>query len=246
MSMADSNHNYSAIGRFYNELTYDIPYDLWLDIISHFKDKDDSVLDIGCGTGRLTRQLDFRTRYGIDISADMLEIAKREDDDISYFQADMKDFDLDRTFDVVVATVDVLNYLENEEEFIGTLENVRRHLNDGGVFIFDIHSKYKMENDFNDMLYTDDTEHITYIWHALKGNAPLSAVHEMTYFVKNDDGLYHRMDETYTQRTYEHKDVIKMIEKAGLYLDTAFSDFDVSNAVTTVCDRIFYIVKKAL
>ncbi len=244
--MESSNHDDKTIGLFYNELTYDIPYSLWLDIINQFKGKDGSVLDIGCGTGRLTRQLDFETKYGIDISAAMLEIANRGNDDINYIQADMKNFELDMTFDMIVATVDVLNYLEDEEQFISTLRNVRDHLKDDGVFIFDIHSKYKMENDFNDMLYTDDTEHITYIWHALKGEAPLSAVHEMTYFVKDDSGMYKRVDETYIQRTYEHKNVIKMIEKAGLYLDTAFSDFDIKNSVTTVCDRVFYIVKKAL
>lgn len=243
---ADFNHDDRIIGHFYDELTYDIPYGLWIDIISHFKAGDGSVLDIGCGTGRLTRALDFKTKYGMDISPSMLEIAGREDDGINYFQADMKDFKLDRTFDMIIATVDVMNYLEDAEEFITTLKNVHDHLNDDGVFIFDIHSKYKMENDFNDMLYTDDTEHVTYIWHASQGEAHLSAEHEMTYFVKNENDMYHRVDEVYTQRTYEHKDVIKMIEKAGLYLDTAFSDFDINNSVTTVCDRIFYIVKKAL
>lgn len=243
---AYSNGEREVLGHFYNELTYDIPYNLWLDIINHFKDKDEAVLDIGCGTGSLTRQLDFKTKYGMDISGSMLEIARSTDDEINYFQADMKDFTVDRTFDMIVATVDVLNYLASEDEFIKTLKNVHDHLNDDGIFIFDIHSKYKMQNDFNDMLYTDDTEHITYIWHAHKGEAPLSAVHEMTYFIKNENDMYERVDEVYSQRTYEHKDVIKMIEKAGLYLDTAFSDFDISHSVTTVCDRNFYIVKKAL
>lgn len=243
---ANIDRDGEVIGHYYNELTYDIPYNLWLDIISHFKNKNNTVLDIGCGTGRLTRQLDFKTKYGMDISPAMLEVANGKDDDINYFEADMKDFRVNKEFDMIVATVDVLNYLKDEEEFIRTLKNIHDHLDDDGVFIFDIHSKYKMENDFNDMLYTDDTARITYIWHAFQGDAPLSAVHEMTYFVKNEQGMYRRVDEVYTQRTYEHKNIIKMIELAGLYLDTAFSDFDMNHAVTTVCDRIFYIVKKAL
>src|SRR5690625_5581569 len=45
---AGTNGEKEVLGHFYNELTYDIPYNLWLDIINHFKNKDQSVLDLVC------------------------------------------------------------------------------------------------------------------------------------------------------------------------------------------------------
>jgi SAM-dependent methyltransferase len=45
---------------------------------------DDSVLDIGCGVGRLTRALASRTKhvYGLDVSPEMLKLAERHNPDL--------------------------------------------------------------------------------------------------------------------------------------------------------------------
>src|SRR5699024_8356444 len=104
---------------------------------------------------------------------------------------------------------------------------VKKHLSDDGVFIFDIHSAYKMENELNGATYSDETEHITYIWHAIPGESPLSVIHDMTFFLRDDeaDVMQRCFSETYSQRTYKDRDMIGMIDVAGLKLDLAFSDF---------------------
>lgn len=236
----------SLLAEYYDELAYDMPYRLWLDVIDQFKEGRTSVLDIGCGTGMITRQLDFDDVQGLDISETMIRTAEERDGGIKYHVDDMETFRLDGQFDMITATVDVMNYLPSPESFLNTLKNIARHLNDDGVCIFDVHSIYKMNNDFMNMTYSDETEHLVYIWHAMRDEAPYSVIHDMTFFIKmDDDNHYSRHEESYTQRTYPHKEILQMIDETGLTVDVAFSDFDPDNAVTDVCDRIFYIVKKA-
>ncbi len=238
---------YQLFSHYYDELTYDMPYGLWLDIIRHFKGERQSVIDIGCGTGRLTVQLPFNEITGMDQSDMMIDVARQESaGTVAYVQGDMKDFNLGSQFDMATATVDVLNYCRNGEEVLDVLRNVHDHLTPGGLFIFDIHSVFKMTNDFNDMTYSDETEHITYIWNAIQGEAPLSVIHDMTFFIKEEGAsdLYRKVQETHVQRTYTHKDMLQLIDRSGFIIDTAFSDFDPDNAVTEVSDRVFYVLKK--
>lgn len=249
VSMLKSEAAYRQFSRYYDELTYDMPYALWLDIIHQFKGGRRSLLDIGCGTGNLTGMLEYEDISAFDQSGYMVAQAREKGpEDIGYFTDDMRYFELDRTFDVICATVDVLNYCQDPEEVMKVFTQVKKHLSDDGVFIFDIHSAYKMENELSGVTYSDETEHITYIWHAIPGECPLSVIHDMTFFVRDEESgsMYRRFSETHAQRTYRHKDMIRMIDDAGLTLDFAFSDFDMDNAVTEVCDRVFYVVKKTL
>jgi SAM-dependent methyltransferase len=63
-----------------------------------------SVLDAGCGTGRVAVELarhDIEV-VGVDIDASMIAEARRRAPQLSWVQADLTTFDLDRHFDVVV------------------------------------------------------------------------------------------------------------------------------------------------
>lgn len=103
------------------------------------KDKRRSLLDLGCGTGNhsflLKNEFDVT---GVDRSEGMLTAARRKSPELTFQQGDARTFDLGRKFDVVLMMSAVLGYQHTNEEVLETMQNVRRHLNDNGLFIFDI------------------------------------------------------------------------------------------------------------
>jgi SAM-dependent methyltransferase len=97
------------------------------------------VLDLACGIGRHT--LELRRRgfevVGVDISADLLEMAEREAEaqslDVSFMQADLRELELRDEFDLVLSLNDgAVGYFETDEENRRTFEVVAQALHDGG------------------------------------------------------------------------------------------------------------------
>jgi len=73
-----------------------------------------SVLDAGCGTGRIAGRLS-QLGYdvvGLDVDASMLAVARRELPDLEWVEADLASFDLGRTFDVVLVAGNTIPLLE--------------------------------------------------------------------------------------------------------------------------------------
>jgi len=95
-----------------------------------------SVLDAGCGTGRVARELARRgvEVVGVDLDSDMLATARRRSPELRWVQADLASFDLGRTFDAVVAAGNVMILLTPGTES-AVLANIARHLRPAGLFI---------------------------------------------------------------------------------------------------------------
>lgn len=95
-----------------------------------------SVLDAGCGTGRVARELARRgvEVVGVDLDPDMLATARRRSPELQWVQADLVSFDLGRTFDVVVAAGNVMILLTPGTEPL-VLANLARHLGPDGLLI---------------------------------------------------------------------------------------------------------------
>ncbi|ORN67068.1 class I SAM-dependent methyltransferase, partial [Staphylococcus aureus] len=74
-----------------------------------------NILDIGCGTGSLTVQLEALGNVtGMDLSVDMLTVAAQKSANVNWLEGDMTSFDLQQQFDIITIFCDSLNYLQDE------------------------------------------------------------------------------------------------------------------------------------
>ena len=95
-----------------------------------------SVLDAGCGTGRVARELGRRGLdvAGVDIDPHMLAVARRKDPQIDWQVGDLATVDLRRTFEAIVLAGNVMIFLAPMAER-AVLANMARHLLPNGLLI---------------------------------------------------------------------------------------------------------------
>ena len=106
------------------------------------------VLDVGCGTGRVAFALtaDGRDVVGLDRSAPMLALAERRRAGqptevaarLELVEADLTDFDLGRTFALIVTPFRVFQFLLTPEAQRSGLLTLRRHLAPDGELVLDL------------------------------------------------------------------------------------------------------------
>ena len=97
-----------------------------------------TVLDAGCGTGRVAIELARRGHdvVGVDVDPSMLEAARDKAPDLTWETADLTDpaLDLGRTFDVVVMAGNVLIFVPSGSEG-QVIANMARHVSPGGRLV---------------------------------------------------------------------------------------------------------------
>ena len=120
----------------------DLPfYKRWLP-----KDKSARILELCCGTGRLTIPIakDSYDITGVDITPSMLAQAEVKASeaglDIDFVEGDIRTLDLPETFDLIFIPFNSIHHLYNNEDLFKAFNVVKKHLKEGGRFIFDCFS----------------------------------------------------------------------------------------------------------
>jgi SAM-dependent methyltransferase len=97
-----------------------------------------TLLDVACGTGA---HLEILRRWyeveGIDLSPEMLEVARARLRDVPLHVADMRTLDLGRTFDAVTCLFSAIGYVTDPAEMRSTIQRLANHVAPGGVLIVD-------------------------------------------------------------------------------------------------------------
>lgn len=99
-----------------------------------------SVLELGCGTGRIVRKLTNNcTRVvGLDISLPMLQRARRFSSDVKYICGDMRRFKFHQKFKTILIPYNTLNLLHNVDDILSCLKEAYDHLEVNGSVIAQI------------------------------------------------------------------------------------------------------------
>ncbi|MGM0853211.1 MAG: class I SAM-dependent DNA methyltransferase [Bacillota bacterium] len=246
--------SYERFAYVYDYLMQDVPYDGWLEFVNKqakaYSIQGESVLDIACGTGELSLRL-VRDGYdvtGVDLSQDMLMVAQEKALEmrvkLNLFQQDMSKLDSLGEYDLITIFCDSLNYLEDEKDVENTFKSVYAHLKHDGLFLFDVHSIYKMTQIFINQTFTLTDEHVSYIWDCFPGEVPNSVEHELTFFVKDEEtNQYERVEELHKQRTYPILTLKEWLMDAGFEVLNISADFT-EEAPTDHSERIFFTCKK--
>ena len=100
------------------------------------KSGSNALLDIACGTGGQSEYLagNFHVT-GIDLSEEMLRIARRKVPKAEFIKADMFDFSFGQTFGCVVNLYGSIGFACNTDQMEDGLRCVYRCLKPGGVFL---------------------------------------------------------------------------------------------------------------
>lgn len=218
--------------------------------------EQNTILDLGCGTGTLTQLLAAQgyDMIGIDNAQEMLQIAIEKRDsaglDILYLLQDMRTFELYGTVGAVISVCDSVNYLLEEEEIVQTFRLVNNYLFPQGLFIFDFNTVYKYAQVIGDATIAENREECSFIWDNYYHEEEQINEYDLTVFVKEpadmeqaDHALYRRFQETHYQRGYELEQMKDCLRRAGMVFVEAV-DADTHEAVNDVSERIYVVARK--
>lgn len=244
---------YDLIAPFYDAINSELDYSLWADFIEEivkreYNKRPELVVDLGCGTGKMTLELAKRgyDMIGIDISVEMLDVARSEAEKRGinplWLCQDLREFELYGTVEVAVCCLDTVNHLTKEKDVSTFFNLVHNYLDKDGLFIFDINGKYKFENVYCDRTYVMEEDGAVCVWQNDYDPQKKTCYFLITLFSECEDGRYERYDETETERMYPLSEIFDLLRKSNLEPIGAYSDFNFTVADDSA-ERIYVVAR---
>lgn len=161
-------------------------------IQQHKRSPGNTLLDVGCGTGKHLEQL--RAHYaceGLDLDPELLKVAQQRVPDVPLHQGDMLSFDLGRTFDVVACLFGSVAYTQTAARYQTAVANMARHVAPGGLLIVE---PFLFKEDFTPGKITSQTAEVPGLAIARMTVSRVkngTAYFVFNYLVGTSDGIQH-------------------------------------------------------
>jgi SAM-dependent methyltransferase len=191
---------------------------------------DGTVVDLGCGSGLLAHAMSdagYRV-FGVDISADMVELARAEAPRAEIVEGSVHDVELPPAV-AVTAIGEVLNYATDVRAGLDAIADlarrVRAALAPGGVFVFDVttpgrygptghRSVFHDREDWSLAMEADEDPDT----HTLERR--IVVFRRVTSPSRDrEGGMYRRTDEHHVLRLYDPESVVAVLEGAGFEVE---------------------------
>ena len=246
-------NSYTKFAPLYDKLmSEDVDYTEWCDyieqIFSHYGKKPHLVCDLACGTGNITIPMAKKgyDMIGVDRSLDMLSVAREktaeENLKILFLNQSFSGLDLYGGCDAFLCMLDGFNYLLAPKLLYRLAKKIKTcFLEPGGIMIFDLSSRYKLQNYIGNNTFVYDKDGIFYVWeNKFHENRGLSDMY-INFFVKSGTG-YRRFSERHLQKAYSTAEIERIFLSAG------FSSVDAYSPLTLLPPksddmRTVYVVK---
>lgn len=204
---------YGAFSRVYDVLMGRVDYpkrcEYLLSVFERYGQRPKTMLDLACGTGRMTRLLAQKglDMVGIDGSDEMLCIAREQSADfpeILWLCQDLRSLDLYGTAQGAVSTFDSLNHLTGDGDLQQFFSRLRYFLEPGNLLVFDVNSPYKHRQILGNHTFVYDLPEVYCVWQ--NETQELTTRITMDFFLREGQG-YRRTAERFSERGYTREEI---------------------------------------
>ena len=244
--------SYDDFSRYYDLLTDNVEYkkraDYFCRLLSMCGIKEGILLDLGCGTGSMSFEMADRgfDVIGVDSSIGMLSAAQQRmfenGKHILLLNQKMQEIDLYGTVDCAVCVLDGINHLDSGDDVRKTFEKVSLFMNKGGAFAFDVNTIYKHKNILADNAFVFEPEGVFCVWQN-NFNPSDNSVEISLDFFEEEDGVYYRASESFTEKAYELDEIRLWLEESGFEVVGIYDDMTTEN-VKPDTERAVFLAKK--
>lgn len=249
----ESYTNFSEVyDTFMDQTSYEEWADLFMEKMRSGGREFNPVVDLGCGTGRLTELLAERgcDITGVDLSEDMLAIAEKrkleKGSDTFYVCQDMRQIELPGLVQTFVSAGDSVNYLLTEEDLMKMFQRVSKYLTCDGLFIFDFKTLHLYRDVIGDDVIAEDREDCSFIWDNYFHEENHINEYDLSLFIRRPElgqDVFQKYEEIHFQRGYTIEEMTEAAGQAHL-VPVSWSDSDDHGPVRKDSERVLAVFKK--
>lgn len=247
--------SYSVFSQYYDQFTEDVDYPRrarWIARVLRGHGLSGGLtLDLACGTGSLTWELASLgyDMIGVDQSPDMLMEAMSKAGEYPDLQSplflcqSMTELDLYGTITAAVCTLDSLNHLSTFEQVEKAIALVGLFMEAGGIFIFDVNTRYKHCEVLGCNSFVYEDEEALCVWRNSLSEDETRVDIALDFFTEAEDGLYLRESEEFSEWYYSPEQLTAALEQHGFELLGRWGEMT-ETAPAADCQRAVYVARK--